>query len=176
MNVIIAFILSFALSGKEVAPTPVDESHLVIYGNTVEMIYGSENEANAPGTRVIVYKENEIYTAFKSNDKGEYVFNLPLGERYELSFGGDHFVNKRFVLDLRRFVDGKKVKRDVAMDVSLFRPVEKIDYTPMEKPVVTWYFDKGAKEMVPDMDSAMDMLKTVDKVYRKSEKAALKAK
>ena len=155
-------------------PQPVDDQHLILYGNIVEMLYGSENEANAPFTRVIIYRDNEIYCAFKSNDKGEYVFNLPLGYEYELDFGGDDFVNKKVVIDATN-INGKRAKREVAMDVSLFRPVESVDYTDMQKPIVRWYFDKGHKEMIPDLEIVDSMWRTVEKLYKKSEKAALRA-
>lgn len=175
MHFLIAFFFLTVSSNVDQVPVPVDDNHLVIYGNVVEMLYGSGNEANAPGALVVVYKDNEIYSAFRSNDKGEYVFNLPLEEVYELHFGGDDFVNKRVVVDARKIATAKRAKREVAMDISLFRPVEQMDYSVMANPIVKWYYDRTEKEMVPDLEVVDSMWKTVEKLYRKSEKAAMRA-
>lgn len=175
MNTLALLFFSFLFGGGNDAPAPIDDQHLVLYGTTVEMLYGSENEANAPATRVLVFKEGELYTAFKSNEKGEYVFNLPIGDVYELHFGGENFVNKRVTIDTRALAEAKRGKREVSMDISLFRPVETVDYSAMNEPVVLWYFDRGAKEMVPDLEVIDTMFRTVDKLYRKSEKMALRA-
>jgi sugar/nucleoside kinase (ribokinase family) len=40
---------------------------------------------------VIIYKDNEIYSAFRSNEKGEYIFNLPLEDVYDPTGAGDTF-------------------------------------------------------------------------------------
>lgn len=173
--VLMIAIVSFGFIAEDETPMPIDDQHLVIYGNIVEMLYGSDNEANAPTTRVIVYRDGEIFSAFKSNDKGEYVFNLPVGFEYVLSFGGDDFVNKRVIVNTDKIIESKRTKREVPMDISLFRPIDEIDYSAMEDPIVRWYFDKGAKQMVPDIDMVEYMFKKVDRLYRKSEKAALKA-
>lgn len=175
MNTLALLFLSLFFGTGDDAPAPIDDQHLVLYGTTVEMLYGSETEANAPSTRVLVYKEGELYTAFKSNEKGEYVFNLPIGEVYELHFGGESFVNKRVTIDTRALKEAKRGKREVSMDISLFRPVETVDYSAMNEPVVLWYFDRSAKEMVPDLEVIDTMFRTVDKLYRKSEKMALRA-
>lgn len=171
-----AFLLLISMLARPTAdavPQPIDDAHLVIYGNLIEILYGSQNEANAPMTQVVIYRDDEIFSAFKSNERGEYVFNLPVGYVYELDFGGSAFVNKRVVVDTQE-CNGKRAKRSIAMDMSLFRPVETIDYSAMESPIVRWYFDKASKEMVPDLDLVESMMKTVDKLYRKSEKIALK--
>lgn len=171
-----AFLLlisTFVRPTADGVPQPIDDAHLVVYGNLVEIVYGSQNEANAPMTQVVVYRDQEIFSAFKSNEKGEYVFNLPVGYVYELDFGGQSFVNKRVVIDTQE-CNGKRAKRSVAMDMSLFRPVDNVDYTAMQAPIVRWFFDKSSKEMIPDLDLVDSMMRTVDKLYRKSEKIALK--
>lgn len=175
MNTLVLLMVALFFGARDDAPAPIDDQHLVLYGTTVEMLYGSETEANAPAIRVLVYKEGELFTAFKSNEKGEYVFNLPIGDVYELHFGGESFVNKRVIIDTRALKEAKGGMREVAMDIALFRPVESIDYAPMNDPVVLWYFDRGAKEMVPDFEVSDTMYRTVDKLYRKSEKMALRA-
>lgn len=153
---------------------PVSDSHMLIHGFTVERVYGSENESNAPNTRCIVYKDDEIYVAFNSNEKGEYVFNLPIGNEYTLEFGGENYVNKRVILDVRGCLPKKRKEHIVEMDMALFRPVEGIDYADMEKPVVRWYYDKGEREIIPDFDVIDGMWRTVEKIYKKSEKLATK--
>jgi hypothetical protein len=151
--------------------TPIDKEHLLIYGYTVEMLYETDDEGNAPNTRCIVYKNDEIYTAFKSNAKGEYEFNLPKGEVYTLAFGGDDYVNKRVVVDA---TDCKsKRKGDVIqMDMALFRPVDGVDYAPMEQPIVRWFYDRYESALIPDMSTFGEMRKVVDRLYRKSERLA----
>jgi hypothetical protein len=171
-----AFLLLISMMarhGADDVPQPIDDSHLVIYGNVVEILYGSENEANAPLTQVVIYRDNEIFSAFRSNERGEYVFNLPVGYAYELDFGGSSFVNKRVIIDTRA-CSGKPANHTIAMDIALFRPVETMDYSAMQEPIVRWYFDKTSKEMVPDFNVVEAMMRTVDKLYRKSEKIALK--
>lgn len=170
-------ILSAWLTTTAVADNsirPIDEEHFIIYGDVVEQVYGSENRANAPGTRVIVYRDNEIYVAFKSDERGEYVFNLPLGHKYELSYGGDNFVNKRIEIDATE-AKARKKGYSVEMNMSLFRPVEEVDYTEMDlNPVVAFSYDQEIRDMVPDLDVVDAMWRKVEKLYKKSEKMALK--
>lgn len=170
-------ILSAWLTSVPVADNslrPIDEEHFLIYGDVVEQVYGSENRANAPNTRVIVYKENEIYVAFKSDERGEYIFNLPLGCKYEVTFGGDNFVNKRIEIDATEAKIRKK-GYSLEMNMSLFRPVEEVDYAEMDNnPVVAFSYDQEIRDMVPDLDVVDAMWRKVEKLYRKSEKLALK--
>lgn len=176
MNLFTFLVSSMLILGGSPAEDlePVSNAHVLIHGFTVEKVFGSENEANAPDTRCIVYKDNEIYVAFKSNEKGEYVFNLPIGQKYELVFGGPDFVNKKVVLDARGCMPKKKEGHIVEMDMSLFRPVDGIDYSDMENPVVRWYFNQNERNIVPDFDVVDAMWRTVEKLYKKSEKTALK--
>ncbi|MFT7208785.1 MAG: hypothetical protein ACI93E_000412 [Flavobacteriales bacterium] len=153
---------------------PIDEKHFLIYGDVIEQVYGSENRANAPNTRVIVYRENEIYVAFKSDARGEYIFNLPLGHKYELTYGGENFVNKRIVIDATN-AKVSKSGYSLEMNMSLFRPVEEMDYTEMDtNPVVSFSYDQDIRDIVPDLDVVDAMWRKVDKLYKKSEKMALK--
>lgn len=174
---IFSVILSAWISTVPVADNnlrPIDEEHFLIHGDVVEQVYGSENRANAPNTRVIVYKNDEIYVAFKSDDRGEYIFNLPLGHKYELTYGGENFVNKRIEIDA---TDAKVRKKgySLEMNMSLFRPVDEIDYTEMDNnPVVAFSYDQEIRDMVPDLDVVDAMWRKVEKLYRKSEKQALK--
>ncbi len=150
---------------------PIDKQHFLLYGFTVEMLYESGDEGNAPATLCKVFIGDEIYTAFRSNAKGEYVFNLPKGERYTLMFGGDDFVNKIVEIDARELVDSRK-EAVIAMDMALFRPVEGVDYNEMSVPVVRWFYSPDQKELVPDMSMFSEMRRTVDRLYRKSERMA----
>ena len=153
---------------------PIDQEHFLIYGFMIEKVYGSDNEANAPDTRCIVYRDNEIYVAFKSSDKGEYIFNLPLGHEYTLEFGGEDFVNKRVVIDTKKCKPKKKKGHVVEMDMSLFRPVDGIDYKDLEQQIVRWYYDNYEKAIVPDLEVLDGMWRTVERLYKKSEKEAIK--
>lgn len=157
----------------EVDYAPIDKEHFLLYGFTVEMLYESGDEGNAPGTLCKVYIGEEIYTAFRSNAKGEYVFNLPKGNLYTLAFGGDDYVNKIVEIDARELQDSRK-ESVIAMDLALFRPVEGVDYAEMDVPVVRWYYDGSEKELVPDLSMFSEMRRTVDRLYRKSERLATK--
>lgn len=167
-----ALMMSLLVWNGDVAEedlAPIDREHVLIYGYTIEMLYETDDEGNAPNTRCIVYKNNEIYTAFKSNAKGEYEFNLPKGEVYTLAFGGEDYVNKRVVVDA---TDCKAKRKDdiIQMDMALFRPVEGVDYEAMEEPIVRWFYDRYEGAIIPDMSVFNDMRKTVDRLYRKSER------
>lgn len=176
MNFITVFLSAWiaAASPADNSLSPINEEHFLIHGDMVEQVYGSENKANAPNTRVIVYRDNEIYVAFKSDERGEYIFNLPIGHKYELTYGGDDFVNKRVEIDA---TDCKIRKKGytLEMNMSLFRPVDEVDYSDMDvAPVVAFNYDQDVRDMVPDLDVVDAMWRKVEKLYKKSEKLALK--
>lgn len=153
---------------------PASSKHILIHGNTVEQIYNTENVANAPDVWVIINRDDEeLYCAFKTDSKGEYEFNLPVGHRYELLYGGKDFVNKKVIIDA---TDTPEVRRGhiVKMNMSLFRPVETVDYSVLASPLAEFKYDKTSKSLAPDMIHVEDMMFAIDKVYRKSEKAARK--
>lgn len=158
---------------EEVDLQPIDKDHFLVHGYTIERVYGRDNDANAPSTRCVVFRESEIYVAFKSNEKGEYLFNLPLGHVYELQFGGEDYVNKRILIDARN-CEPKKEGFVVGMDITLFRPVDGIDYDAMNAPIVRWFYDSFENDLMPDLDVVDGMWRTVEKLFKKSEKAATK--
>lgn len=88
-------VAAAGLVGKK----PIDTQHFLIHGNVYEIDPVQNAQYDANDTRVIVYKDGEIYVAFNTNDDGKYLFNLPIGENYTLEFGGDTYINKRITMD-----------------------------------------------------------------------------
>jgi hypothetical protein len=171
MNVLLT---AMAAAIIKTALQPATPQHFLIHGSTVEQVYNSENVENAPQVQVIVHRDDEeYYCAFKTDERGEYEFNLPLGHRYEIVYGGSAFVNKKVVIDATQTPQAKK-GHIVKMNMSLFKPMKDIDYSVLEKPLAEFKYDKSSKSLAPDLIQLEDMLYEIDKVYRKSEKAARK--
>jgi hypothetical protein len=167
-------LITATIIGATGSLQPASSKHVLIHGSTVEQVYNTDNVANAPEVWVIINRDDEeLYCAFKTDSKGEYEFNLPVGHRYELLYGGEDFVNKKVIIDA---TDTPEVRRGhtVKMNMSLFRPIEQVDYSVLENPLAEFKYDKMSKSLSPDMIQVEDMLFAIDKVYRKSEKAARK--
>lgn len=155
-------VAAAGLMGKK----PIDTQHFLIHGNVYEIdpVQNAQHEAN--DTRVIVYKDGEIYVAFNTDEEGEYLFNLPIGENYTLEFGGDTYVNKRIAIDATRLKEEKKGQA-IELDLGLFRWHPGVDYGFLDAPVAKFQYsmaDGFTANQVHSQQMARKTIKTLDAI------------
>jgi hypothetical protein len=163
-----------ALNGGDDRLRPVSDAHVLVAGHVVELQYGSELHAVAPDVLATVYRDGELFSAFRADRKGDFVFNLPIGCAYTISFGGKEFVNRQVVIDLREVKPGDCRNPVVMLDVTLFKPVSGMDYEPMNTQSEQWRFDAHRGALVQDLNALMELMRTESRLFKRSEKAALR--
>lgn len=166
--------LSALFGGGDDRLQPCDEQHALIHGRLVEIQYGSEMHGVAPGVLAVVYRDGELFSAFRTDRKGDFVFNLPVGWEYDISFGGDDFVNRRLRVDLTTLIPGECAKPVVFQEMSLFKPVGGMDYSEMEEVQIVWRFSTETAQIEQDAATLLEVLKTGGRLFKKSERLALK--
>lgn len=153
---------------------PCDEDHALLHGRLVEIQYGSELHGIAPDVLAAVYRDGELFSAFRSDRKGDFMFNLPVGWEYLISFGGDDFVNRKVQVDLRNMAPGACREPVVFQEMSLFKPVAGIDYSELDEVRVLWRFSKETAQIEQDTGTLMEVLKAGGRLFKKSERVALR--
>ncbi len=168
------WLLSALFGGDDDRLQPCDEQHVLLHGRLVEIQYGSEMHGIAPGVLAAVYRDGELFSAFRTDRKGDFVFNLPVGWEYVVSFGGDDFVNRSVKIDLKHLAPGECSKPVVFQEMSLFKPVVGIDYRDLEEGQIVWRFSPETAQIEQDAASLLAVLKTGSRLFKKSERLALK--
>lgn len=153
---------------------PHDENHALIYGRLVEVQYGTDLHGIAPDVLATVYRDGELFSAFRADRKGDFIFNLPVGSRYLISFGGERFVNRNVLVDLRELSPGMCKDPQVFQELSLFKPVDGVDYSELDAAPYTWRFSSESARIEQDNSALFDALKTEGRLFKKSERVALK--
>ena len=143
----------------------VDEKHFLLSGRVIEVDMIASTEKPAVNAQIVVYQDNDVYVAFYTQKSGMYEFNLPVGHRYEIWYGGSAYVNKRVVIDATVCPE-RKSGNDLKMDIGLFRPIEGYEFEPLTEPFVMVSFDRDSKKLVPDMKYAEQKRKELNKVFK----------
>lgn len=133
----IACVALVSMMGKK----PIDNEHFLIYGSVLEVDPIENAQMEAIGTRVTVYEDGDIFVAFKTNEEGEFQFNLPVGGQYTLAFGGDDYVNKIVTIDAKT-LGVEKRGESVEIDMGLFRNHAGADYTYLAAPVAKFRYHR----------------------------------
>lgn len=149
---------------------PNSNEYVLIHGNVKEMFFDSDDARDASNVRCVVYKDDEIYVAFKSDEEGNYLFNLPVGEKYELVFGGDDFVNKSITMDVTNLPAEKK---GIAFECNMrvFKAPSDIKQLKVfEEPICKFEYSRRSRKVIPDLEYLDDQSWVVEKAMRKIAK------
>lgn len=167
-SIMLALLTIFPAESNE--GDPVDNMHFLVHGKTIEILMNQDGDKVVGDVMMIMYQEEEIYAAIRSDEYGHYEFNLPVGHVYKLVYGGDEYVNKIIEIDasnLKVKTKGHKLK----VDMGLFKPAPEVDYTVMKESVANFSYSDEYRKLIPDLDYSKDRSKEVFKVLRKTEKA-----
>ena len=163
-----AFSAAVALTGST---RPVDNNHILIYGKVLEIIPQEMKEIPGESVQVMIYQEDELYVAFNTDDKGKYEFNLPVEHNYTIVFGTENYVAKRVTIDAHALSD-RKTGHAVKLDMGIFKPVEGVDFSFLEAPIASFYFQQEVGQIAPDEDYSFKMAKQMRKCYKQILKAS----
>jgi hypothetical protein len=151
---------------------PVTNEYFVLHGMVFEVSLKTGDEHIAAGSQVIIYQEDEIYVAFKTDTYGEYLFNLPIGHAYEVVFGGEEYVNKRVMIDAKQCTKPRN-GHDLQLNMGLFKPVKGADLTVFESPVARFEYQIEKHDILPDMSFISKGQKEINKAIKKMSKIDL---
>ncbi|MEO0403293.1 MAG: hypothetical protein AAF193_00330 [Bacteroidota bacterium] len=159
--------LGLAMSGPM---RPISNEYVLIHGNVQEIQLTSDDIEDAQAVRCIVYREGEIYVAFKTDESGDYLFNLPVGYDYELVFGGDDYVNKRITMDVTNLPAEKKGVT-FKCDMRVFKANPEIkQLSVFDDPVAKFNYDKRTRKVLPDLEYLDEHSWDVEKAMKKIAK------
>jgi len=168
----IFLLVSAAAMMTSSALKPISNEYVLVHGNVKEIQLESDQTSDASSVRCVVYKDDEIYVAFKTDENGDYLFNLPVGENYEMVFGGDSYVNKRITLDVSE-LEAEKKGIAFKCDMRVFKsPGEVKQLAIFEKPVAIFSYNTGSRKVLPDLEYLDEHSFQVEKAMRKIAKAA----
>lgn len=168
----IVMLVSAAVMMASSSLKPISNEYVLVHGNVKEFQLDSEDLSDASKVRCVVYKNGEIYVAFKTDEDGDYLFNLPVGEQYELVFGGDDYVNKRINLDVSS-LEAEKKGIAFKCDMRVFKsPGEVKQLAIFDEPVCLFSYSDRSKKVLPDLDYLDDHSFKVERAMRKIAKAA----
>jgi hypothetical protein len=179
-GIVLFLCLVFSVSATEaqfrkITKTPSTENHFLISGLIYHYDIVKGNEVPAAHAQIVVYQNKELYVAFFGGADGTYSFYLPVGFEYEVWFGGSAFANKKVRLDATQLPEEKK-PREVALDVSLFRAVEGIDFSILNEPYVRMAYDPESDNMRLDEEYTRKRKVELDKSLKKAKKLLQSAK
>jgi hypothetical protein len=144
---------------------PVDDKHFLIHGEVMFLDMKAGKEKAIEGAQVTVIQDGEIYVAFRSGEKGKYLFNLPIGHVYEVFYGGDQFVNKSIVIDARN-LSKKKYGHTVELNMGLFGHYADIDHSFLQEPIALIYFEPEYDQLILDEVYFRKAGKKLNKCYK----------
>lgn len=133
----IACVALVGMMGKK----PIDNQHFLIHGSVMELDLIENSQVEATQTQVIVYEGGDIFVAFKTDEEGEFEFNLPVGGQYTLAFGGEDFVNKIVTVDAK-YLGVEKRGEAVEIDMGLFRNHVGADFSYLAAPVAKFRYKR----------------------------------
>lgn len=177
---VLFFLLSFfaapaSAQFRKVSKTPSTENHFYINGIVYHYDIEKDKEVPAAHAQIVVYQNKDLYVAFFGGADGSYSFYLPVGFEYEVWFGGSAFVNKKLTVDATQMPEEKK-PRNVVLDVSLFHPVEGVDFSVLNEPYARINYDPELDEVRVDEEFSKKRKLELDRVLKKAKKQLQSAK
>ncbi|MGB1032080.1 MAG: hypothetical protein ACPGWM_05675 [Flavobacteriales bacterium] len=168
----LVMLVSAAVVMATSALKPISNEYVLVHGNVKEMQLDSDQLSDAKKVRCVVYKDGEIYVAFNTDEDGDYNFNLPVGEDYEMVFGGDTYVNKRITLDVTS-LEAEKKGIAFKCDMRVFKSPGEVKQLEIFKlPVAKFAYNSRTRKVQPDLEYLDDHSFQVEKAMRKIAKAA----
>jgi len=171
MKHLITFLSIALLALPVIAKRGQETEMFVLQGRTLELDIFAGTDRPASYCQILIYQDNELYVAFRSETGGDYEFYLPLGFDYEVVFGGAEYVNKKIVV-ITKGVKPGKAQYEVLLDVGVFRSVEQFTFDTLKEPVTRFGFDSEYKQFVPDLTYAEARAKELEKTLKKVRKSA----
>jgi hypothetical protein len=148
---------------------PVDNKHFLIHGEVMYMDMEAGKEMPAEAALVTVIQDGEIYVAFNADEKGKYLFNLPINHTYEVFYGGNKYVNKSIAIDARN-LSKKKIGHTVELNMGLFDHYAGVDYSFLQAPIAVFYFEPEFDQLIPDEVYSRKAGKQMNKCYKQIAK------
>ncbi len=170
-----SFTFSADAQFRKVTKSPSTENHFLISGILYQQDIVKGNEIPAAHAQIVVYQNKELYVAFFGGADGSYSFYLPVGFDYEVWFGGSAFANKKLYIDATQLPEEKK-PREVALDVTLFRAVEGVDFSILNEPYVRMSYDPESDNIRLDEEYTRKRKAELDKSLKKAKKVLQSAK
>lgn len=148
---------------------PIDNKHFLIHGELSHLDMEAGKEKPATDARVTIIQDGEIYAAIESDEKGKYLFNLPVNHTYEVFFGGDQYVNKSIAIDARN-LSRKKYGHTVELNMGLFEHYAGVDFEFLQDPIAVFYFEPEYDQLIPNEGYARKAGKAMNKCYKQIAK------
>lgn len=134
------------------------------------------------GAKVELYKDGAIIKSVYANSKGKFSFLLEADQNYTVKVSYKGFISKLITISSENVPEKSNITENffVKMQVSLFKEVPDIDFSVLEKPIGSIFYDKSEEKFGYDVDYELSkrleqLQKDYDKKMKENSAAAKKA-
>jgi len=115
---------------------------------------------------VHVYKHNTHYTSYKSDEEGNFKFNIPKNTYIVLVFEKENYIIKRILFDTRTSAKSKKIN-PFDIEIVMLKYFKGVDYNDLDFPITRVEYDAEIKDF-------NYVAKYTEMMLRKQEKILMK--
>jgi hypothetical protein len=130
------------------------------------------------GAKVELYKDGNLIKSVFANGKGKFSFLLDPDQNYTVKVLYKGFISKIISVSSEKVPEKTNITENffVKMEVSLFKEVPDIDFSVLEKPIGSIFYDKAQEKFGYDVDYELSKkLEQLQKDYDKKLKERLAA-